>query len=228
MQMDPAIKGIKIEVTDFALRHWEKDFTGTRITSHNVDEFLDDLICELHSIGVDSCPPADGVTILDGYANFCKLVIVPNFTNARTGTLPITLENYHYLRTGYHSRRKEELPVLARWFDLPLPAPEAKYLVVVVYSREQLLKEKYAELKKIEEREPSVSYMFDEDSYLDGADWGIVAILGQMEDEEEPMKPATMIRNALGIEEGGSGVAIDREKYMEAVEFWKTHATVKS
>ena len=54
------------------------------------------------------------IKIEDGYADFCKLLIVPNFTNARTGTLPITLENYQYLRTGYFSRRKDELPVLSR------------------------------------------------------------------------------------------------------------------
>ena len=29
-----------------------------------------------------------------------------------------------------------------------------------------------------------------------------------------------MIRNALGKEEGGSGVTLNREKYMQSVEFW--------
>jgi hypothetical protein len=41
------------------------------------------------------------------------------------------------------------------------------------------------------------------------------------------MAPITMMRNALGKEEGGSGVPLDREKYQESVEFWKTHINVK-
>ena len=40
------------------------------------------------------------------------------------------------------------------------------------------------------------------------------------------MDPITMMRNALGKEEGGSGVPLDREKYMESVKFWSEHATI--
>ena len=42
------------------------------------------------------------------------------------------------------------------------------------------------------------------------------------------MSPITMMRNALGIEEGGSGVPLDREKYAESVEFWTNNAMIKS
>jgi hypothetical protein len=86
--------------------------------------------------------------------------------------------------------------------------------MVVLYSREQLLKEHSAGEYK------------DEPLYFD-ADWGVVAILGQMSSDEEPMKPITMMRNALGISEGGSGVTIDRERYTQSVEFWSKNATVK-
>jgi hypothetical protein len=41
---------------------------------------------------------------------------------------------------------------------------------------------------------------------------------------ETPMAPITMLRNALGVEEGGSGVPIDREAYRRAGEVWRTHA----
>jgi len=34
------------------------------------------------------------------------------------------------------------------------------------------------------------------------------------------MDPITMMRNALGKEEGGSGVPLDKTKYMESVKFW--------
>jgi hypothetical protein len=39
------------------------------------------------------------------------------------------------------------------------------------------------------------------------------------------MTPATMLRNTL-IAEGGSGVALDREAYQRAVEYWERHASV--
>ena len=38
------------------------------------------------------------------------------------------------------------------------------------------------------------------------------------------MAPITMMRNALGVEEGGSGVPTDREAYRRSVAFWRTHA----
>jgi len=36
-----------------------------------------------------------------------------------------------------------------------------------------------------------------------------------------------MMRNALGVTEGGSGVAINRVEYIKSVEFWNQHAVVK-
>lgn len=41
------------------------------------------------------------------------------------------------------------------------------------------------------------------------------------------MDPITMMRNALGKEEGGSGVPLSRDKYMESVKYWSSHALVK-
>lgn len=40
------------------------------------------------------------------------------------------------------------------------------------------------------------------------------------------MTPITAMRNALGKEEGGSGVKLDRDEYMKAYEYWNTHATI--
>ena len=34
------------------------------------------------------------------------------------------------------------------------------------------------------------------------------------------MDPITMMRNALGKAEGGFGVPLAREKYMESVKYW--------
>ncbi len=41
------------------------------------------------------------------------------------------------------------------------------------------------------------------------------------------LQPITMLRNALGREEGGSGVPLDRDKYEAAVAYWDTHATIQ-
>ena len=139
--------------------------------------------------------------VLDGYAPFCKLHVHRNWTQTRCLTIPITDANRHLLRSGYEARNKRELPVLVRWFE-GLEAPLAHYLIVIVYSREQMQKEGEA---------------------ID-ADWGVVGCLATAEPEEIPMAPITMLRNALGVEEGGSGVAIDREAYRRSVEFWERNA----
>jgi Protein of unknown function (DUF3228) len=48
----------------------------------------------------------------------------------------------------------------------------------------------------------------------------------QDEDYETPMQPITMMRNALGKEEGGSGVPLDREKYIASVNYWRHRVPV--
>ena len=44
------------------------------------------------------------------------------------------------------------------------------------------------------------------------------------EPEEIPMAPITMMRNALGVAEGGSGVPLDRRAYSRSVAFWSANA----
>jgi len=139
--------------------------------------------------------------VLDGYAPFCRLHVHRNWTSTRCLTVPVTEANRHLLRSAYEARTKEELPVLVRWFEGVEP-PVADYLVVILYSREQLAREG----SPIE------------------ADWGVVGCLYTSTPEEIPMAPITMMRNALGVEEGGSGVPLDREAYRRAVEFWENNA----
>jgi len=88
-----------------------------------------------------------------------------------------------------------------RWFEYVEP-PVAHFLVVILYSREQLAKES----SPIE------------------AGWGVVGCIYTAEPEEIPMAPITMMRNALGVEEGGSGVALDRDAYRRNVEFRERNA----
>ena len=147
---------------------------------------------------LNATPP---LKVLDGYAPFCKLHVHRNWTSTRCLTVPITDDNRHLLRSAYEARSKKELPVLVRWFEGVEP-PVAEYLVAILYSAEQMAKE---------------------GSPIDG-DWGIVGCLYTAAPEEIPMAPITMMRNALGVEEGGSGVPIDREAYRRSVEFWEANA----
>ncbi|RXR08731.1 DUF3228 family protein [Pseudoxanthomonas composti] len=139
--------------------------------------------------------------VLDGYAPFCKLHVHRNWTTTRCLTVPITADNRQQLRSAYEARSSAELPVLVRWFE-GVQAPVANYLLPILYSRAQLEKE----------GEPIE------------ADWGVVGCLYTAEPEEIPMAPITMLRNALGVEEGGSGVALDRQAYRRAVAFWDANA----
>jgi len=139
--------------------------------------------------------------VLDGYAPFCKLHVHRNWTSTRCLTVPITEDNRHCLRSAYEARSKSELPVLVRWFE-GVEAPVAQYLLVILYDRAQLEKEG----ERIE------------------ADWGVVGCLYTAEPEEIPMAPITMMRNALGVDEGGSGTPLDREAYRRAVQFWERNA----
>lgn len=141
------------------------------------------------------------VAVLDGYAPFCKLHVHRNWTSTRCIAIPIADQNRHLLRSAYEARSSDELPVLVRWFEGIEPAI-ANYLVPILYSREQLSKE---------------GTMID-------TEWGVVGCLYTMEPEEIPMAPITMMRNALGVEEGGSGVVLDPESYRRSVEFWNAHA----
>lgn len=150
-----------------------------------------DLAFLLHRLNLETIP------LTDGYAPFCKHLFAPNFTQARSAVAKITDENAHFLRSGYRAWTDEELPVLVRWFEGVI-APRAEYLDVILYSREQCEKE---------------------ETDIGDADWGIVAILGVLDKAEQPMPPITMMRNSLGIAEGGSGVPIDRQAYQRSVEF---------
>lgn len=143
--------------------------------------------------------------LLDGYAPFCKLAVFKNWTDTRLMAVPIDAQNQSLLRSAYEARMPKELPVLTRWLE-GIEPPRANYLLVILYSREQMQAEK----------DPV------------DADWGVVGCLGTLAPTETPIQPITMMRNALGVEEGGSGVPIDRDAYKKSVEFWDQHAVWRS
>jgi hypothetical protein len=159
---------------------------------------------------IQDCTPEQFVTrlathaperVIPGYAPFCQLHVHRNWTSTKCSVIAITDENRHRLRSAYEARTRGELPVLVRWFE-GLEPPVANYLVPILYDREQMAKE---------------------GTPID-ADWGIVGCLYTMAPEEIPMVPITMLRNALGVAEGGSGVPLDRDAYRRSVEFWSAHA----
>ena len=127
---------MRIALTTFAIdHHWDSKFAGTTITDRTPIEFENEI-----SQYTVLWPYDFHLHWQDGYAPFCKLLFVTNFTNANTGSLPITPENEHCLRSGYKARSDEELPVLTRWFEGLPEVPEAEYLVLVLYDKKQLAK----------------------------------------------------------------------------------------
>ena len=159
---------------------------------------IQDCTAEQFERHLNEVPP---LAVLEGYAPFCKLHVHRNWTSTKCLAVPITNDNRHLLRSDYDARTRDELPVLVRWFE-GLEPPVANFLIVILYSREQLAKE---------------------GTEID-ADWGVVGCMYTAEPVETPMAPITIMRNALGVEEGGSGVPLDRDAYLRSVEFWRTHA----
>jgi hypothetical protein len=139
--------------------------------------------------------------VLPGYAPFCSLHVHRNWTSTRCLTIPVTEENRALLRSAYETRNSSELPVLVRWFE-GIEPPVAEFLIVILYNQEQLARE---------------------GSPID-AEWGVVGCMYTSALEEIPMAPITMMRNALGVDEGGSGVPLDRKAYLRSVEYWSQHA----
>lgn len=193
----------RFKIDNFGLRHFDPNFGGTKILDITPKDFESKLMLD---------PDIQSYNLIDSKMDFCKYLIIPNFTKCKSGSEEITISNYQYLRSGYSARREGELPVLTRWFEFPVEMPPAKYLQLVLYSKDQLIKEAQA---RNEEIGPDLE------------DWNIIAILGQNSGKIEPMIPVTMMRNALGMEEGGNGHPLDKEEYQKSVDFWSKRAVVK-
>ncbi|GAB3726364.1 DUF3228 family protein [Luteimonas pelagia] len=174
------------------------DFARSRLFRAQRRNTIQDITPEGFERHLNDVPP---LQVLDGYAPFCKLHVHRNWTSTRCQAVPITEDNRHLLRSDYEARSDDELPVLVRWFE-GLEPPVADYLIPILYDREQLAKE----------------------GTVVDADWGVVGCLYTAEPVETPLVPITMLRNALGVEEGGSGVPLDREAYRRSVDFWRLHA----
>lgn len=196
----------------FCARQFEAGCESGSI-NYNKDEFLvkvKELINERIKNGED----LQTKVLVEGYAPFCKHIFIENFTDATPTAIAITDENKGYITTSYVARTEHELPVLSRFItakDYPsMTVPKAKYLDLILYSREQI---------KIENEAMKTTN-------TDTAEWGIISIKAQNEPFETPMQPITMMRNALGKDQGGSGVPLSREKYNESVKFWDNNVSL--
>ena len=90
----------------------------------------------------------------------------------------------------------------------------ADYLDVILYHRSQIEIENKA--------------MGEEDVHANlDYEWGVVSVKPSDVDYELPMDPITIMRNALGVEHGGSGVPLDKKKYLESVNFWSKNGKIK-
>lgn len=221
-----------IKISEFALRHFDPKFGGTKILNLEPKQFEQYLntFKDLYFDKPEDRFMDDGdvrVDILDGYAPFCKLLVMANITDAKTGSLKITDANYSFLRHGYSARRDDELAVFGRWFDFPpgIEKPKAKYTIAILYDKTQMDKEFRSDYDKAISKGGVDSIGLEAPVEFD-ADWGVVAIQGTMLPKDDPMPPATMIRNHMGLEFGGSGVEIDEDEYKESVKFWEQNAIV--
>ncbi len=198
-----------IVVDDFCVKQFNNpNYTGSQIHYESIDAF-EAKINEFYESG--------NYPLVDGYASFCKHLFVPNFANVKCGYMKVTEDNKSLVESCYESRRPEELPVLIQYFDQnKVSVPVASFLDIILYSREQIIKENEAMPNK------SASSVPPSD-----APWGIISVKSQLCDHECPMQPITMMRNALGREYGGSGVPLEESKYRESVKFWTENVAIK-
>ena len=208
----------------FVLRQFKPDFKGTNLSRIDQTKLLDLINVNYQKfLTTKEDAKEKPAILLDSDWDFCKYLVFANpATEIKSQVAKIDLTIYPYIRSGYSSRTPEELPILSRWAELPpgFSQPAAKYVVCVLYTREQLLAEHDKKiLPEGEERQP---FYLPED-----VKYGIVAIMGTITPEADPMIPVTMMRNSLGMEEGGNGAKLNKDAYKKSVQFWETHIMIK-
>lgn len=207
---------MKIQYSSFVLRQFQEKFAGTNLSKVPKNNFLEYINFHANIAGNKS----RSTKLVDGKWNFLKYLIFENWDKRiKQQVVPITDKNRNKIKSDYKARTPEELPVLSRYIELK-KLPVANYIVVVLYSHEQLLKE--FEANQPEDSLGEVEFELDND-----CDYGIVAILGTEKPQPDPIVPATQLRNALGVEYGGNGEKIDNADYMEGVKFWSENVLVK-
>lgn len=199
----------KIEYDPFVNRQFSPGFSGTKVDLEIKDELLE--------VINDTYINGDSKQLLNSEWQFCKYLVIKNDFDVKCAVREITLDIYPYIRTDYVQRTPDELAILSRFAQLPpgFKSQKANYIVLVLYSKRQLEKE-------FKPKEEGQEFYFD-----NSVEWGIVSIMGTMEPKPDPLVPITIMRNALGIEEGGNGEILNKDSYNESVEFWSKYILVK-
>ncbi len=189
-----------IEITDFCKRQYSNSYSGNHLNPDKVKKLI-----ELAQ---------NPYKIVPGYSDFSCLAVIKNKQKENSFLFPefkalvIKKEKAFAagakLETAYKARNKNELAVLTEWVT-GIEAETAPWIHLILYSKEQLAKEK-DEIK---------------------SDWGLVSVSSSLSETLEPMLPITAMRNALGVKEGGSGFALDHKTYQESVKFWSKHIKIK-
>lgn len=227
---------MKIQLTSFVQRQWDKKFAGTKIDIWQADfiKLVNDAFDDM-----DSIDPEFTTDFKDSQNDFCKYFFIENapdlFPTVKKAVIKIDHTIYPYIQSGYSSRTAEELAVLSRWVSFPpkiYPLPTAEWIGFVLYTREQLLKEHNAQFPPEDYKSNTpwsdkTVLMQPTFELTEECEYGIVAIMGLGQPEMDPMPPITHVRNALGTAEGGNGVAINKEEYEKSVKFWSEHILVK-
>jgi hypothetical protein len=195
----------KIVLDPFCYRQWDKTKT-TNVINYNQEKFAERI--NQYYLDTPKC-------LKDGYAPFCKHIFIENFTDTAANYVGITEDNQHLIQTCYEARTEKELPVLRRFIPFDkVKLSSAKFLDIILYSKEQIQKEN----NSMGNEDPNNDFDYE---------YGIISVKPQDNDHELSMDPITMMRNALGIDQGGSGVPLDRNKYMESVNFWTNNVILK-
>jgi len=208
----------------FVLRQFKPDFKGTNLSKVDPTKLLDLINVNYQKfLSYKEDKKENDVNLLDSEWDFCKYIVFTNPSKEiKAQVAKIDLSIYPYIRTSYSSRTPEELPVLSRWAELPpgFTQPSANYVVCVLYSRAQLLAE-YDKKVFPEGTEKPEFYL------PESVEYGIVAIMGTILPEPDPLIPITIMRNALGMEYGGNATKLNKEIYLKSVQFWDTHIMIK-
>jgi hypothetical protein len=199
------MKNIKIVLDPFCYRQFDKTKSNIFI-NYDMKAFADKI--NDYYLNTPNC-------LKDGYAPFCKHIFIKNFTDMPANYLKINEEYEKLIKTVYEARTEKELPVLRRYISFDsLNLVPSDYLDIILYSKEQITIENKA-MGNIDPNE-NIDY-----------EYGIISVKPQNTHNELPMDPITMMRNALGVNEGGSGIPLDREKYMDSVQFWSENVIIK-
>jgi hypothetical protein len=154
--------------------------------------------------------------LLEGDKPFKRHMFIPAEGRMDYTILPVTEENSRFLITEYQVRREGELPFLRRYFKtscLPIQTtPKAAFINVEMYSAEKLEEEDKAQ------GSGPLNTVYT-------SPWVIVSARPTMSNTEvPPPEPHTILRDALGVEHGGSGGEFAAKRYQESCAFWKKHA----